>query len=66
MTLLNKSFNQWFSVDYIGYIRGQYSSIAFALKFGIPGIKSAFKSQLNILRMEGQTNMGIFTKLIVR
>lgn len=58
LTLLNKTFNQWFTVDYIGYLRGQYSSIAFALRFGIAGIKSAFTSQLNTLRVEGQENIG--------
>jgi hypothetical protein len=58
LTLLNKSFNSWFTVDYIGYIRGKYSSIAFALKFGILGIKSCFASQLNMLKLEGQINVG--------
>lgn len=58
LTLLNKTFNSWFTVDYIGFIRGKYSSIAFALKFGISGIKSCFKSQLNMLRLEGELNVG--------
>jgi hypothetical protein len=58
LTLLNKTFNSWFTVDYIGFIRGRYTSIAFALKFGMAGIKACFKSQLNMLRVEGQINVG--------
>ncbi|KAI8916174.1 glycoside hydrolase superfamily [Gorgonomyces haynaldii] len=58
LTLLNKTFNQWFTVDYIGFLRGNYSSVVFAIKFGIAGIKGALKSQLDTLRAEGTEFFG--------
>jgi hypothetical protein len=58
LTLINKSFNTWFNIDFLGYLRGSYSSLAFALRFGLTGIKSAFKSQLQRLAQEGQNQLG--------
>lgn len=58
LTLINKHFNTWFNVDYIGFLRGKYSSIAFALKFGEAAIKKGFQSQLRTLREEGEEAIG--------
>lgn len=61
LTLINKHWNSWFNVDYIGFLRGMYSSIAFAVKFGESAIKNAFQSQLRMLRLEGQEALGLFS-----
>jgi hypothetical protein len=58
ITLINKQWNSWYTVDYIGFLRGRYSSIAFALKFGEKAIKNCFKSQLRTLRLEGEEYIG--------
>ena len=60
LTLVNKYWNSWLNVDYIGFLRGMYSSIAFAVKFGESAIKKAFQSQLRMLRLEGQEALGLF------
>jgi hypothetical protein len=59
LTLLYKSWNPWFNVDYIGFTRGKYSSIAFAIKFGTEAITNCFQSQLKTLREEGEIALGI-------
>lgn len=60
LTLMQKNFNSWFNIDYIGFLRGQYSNIAYAIKFGKKGIDSAFKSQLATIKKEGQKQIGNF------
>jgi hypothetical protein len=63
LTLLNKHWNPWYNVDYVGFLRGKYSSVAFAVKFGEAAIRKAFQSQLRMLRQEGEDALG---KLIYR
>ncbi|KAJ8328198.1 hypothetical protein O5D80_003567 [Batrachochytrium dendrobatidis] len=58
LTLITKHFNTWYGVDYLGFLRGQYSSIAFAVRFGEAGVRSTFKSQLKLLQQEGLDQMG--------
>jgi hypothetical protein len=58
ITLLNKHWNSWYNIDYLGFLRGKYASIAFAVKFGEYGIKNAFRSQLNLLRSECEEYIG--------
>ncbi|KAJ3181836.1 hypothetical protein HDU85_003351 [Gaertneriomyces sp. JEL0708] len=53
LTLINKHFNRWLAVDYLGYLRGKYPHIAFAVKVGNWGVAQAFRSQLKLLRDEG-------------
>ncbi|KAI8927737.1 glycoside hydrolase superfamily [Entophlyctis helioformis] len=64
LTLVTKTFNTWYNVDYIGFKRGKYSSIAFAIRLGEAGIRSAFKSQLNMIRQEGVQQMGLYPCVI--
>jgi hypothetical protein len=59
LTLINKHWSSWYNVDYIGFLRGMYSSVAFAVKFGEVAIKKAFQSQLRMLRLEGEESLGI-------
>ncbi|KAJ1547842.1 hypothetical protein HK405_004811, partial [Cladochytrium tenue] len=58
MTLINKRFNRWFNVDVIGYKRGKYLAVPFAIKFGEYGIRQCFKSQIEMLRRDGFTSLG--------
>ncbi|KAJ3367517.1 hypothetical protein HDU91_001351 [Kappamyces sp. JEL0680] len=58
LTLVGKHWNPWYNVDYIGFLRGKYSSVAFAVKFGEAAIKKAFQSQLRMLRQEGEDALG--------
>jgi hypothetical protein len=60
LTLLNKKWNSTFNFDYIGFTRGRYASIAFAVKFGEKAIKSCFQSQLDTVRLEGEDYIGNF------
>jgi hypothetical protein len=59
LTLVNKHWNSWYNIDYIGFLRGKYSSIAFAIKFGEAAIKHCFQSQLRMIREEGERYVGI-------
>lgn len=59
LTLINKHWNPWFNVDYIGFLRGLYSNVAFAVKFGEVSIKKSFQRQLKMLRIEGEEALGI-------
>jgi hypothetical protein len=61
LTLIQKHWNPWYNVDYVGFTRGKYSSIAFAVKFGEAAIKKCFQSQLRLLREEGEVALGINT-----
>jgi hypothetical protein len=58
LTLVSKHYNAWYNVDYLGFLRGKYASVAFAIKFGEQSIKNCFKTQLNSLRMEGEEYIG--------
>ncbi|KAJ3308894.1 hypothetical protein HDU76_003782 [Blyttiomyces sp. JEL0837] len=58
MTLINKHFNPWFSVDFIGFKRGKYTAVPFALKFGEAGIRKCFKDQIVMLRWDGFEYLG--------
>nr|KAJ3421396.1 hypothetical protein HK105_003653 [Polyrhizophydium stewartii] len=64
ITLITKHFGSWFTVDYVGFLRGKYSNIAFALRIGEERIRSAFKSQLKLLRDEGQELVGNYPCII--
>ncbi|KAH9255868.1 hypothetical protein BASA81_006042 [Batrachochytrium salamandrivorans] len=64
LTLITKHFNTWYTVDYLGFLRGNYSSVAFALRFGDAGIRSAFQSQLQLLMQEGLDRMGNYPCII--
>lgn len=59
LTLIQKHWNPWFNVDYVGFTRGKYSSIAFAVKIGEAAIKKCFQTQLRLLREEGEVALGI-------
>ena len=58
LTLTNKSWNRCMNVDYIGFLRGKYSSIALAVRFGEKAIRNCFKSQLEMIRSEGEEYIG--------
>ncbi|KAJ3169011.1 hypothetical protein HK101_011581 [Irineochytrium annulatum] len=58
LTLINKKFNRWFTVDVIGMKRGHYPGAAFAVKFGALGIRKCFRSQIEMLRREGLEYLG--------
>ena len=58
ITLMNKHFSPWYTVDYIGFKRGKYSTVLGALRFGLNGVKSSFASQLGAIREEGLAYMG--------
>ncbi|KAJ3310077.1 hypothetical protein HDV04_005420 [Boothiomyces sp. JEL0838] len=58
ITLINKQWSSLMTVDYIGFLRGKYMSLAFAVKFGESAIKNCFKSQLQTLRLEGEEFIG--------
>ncbi|KAJ3193419.1 hypothetical protein HDU82_002816, partial [Entophlyctis luteolus] len=50
LTLLNKSFNPWFSADFVGLERGKYSFDLLAMKIGTKGIRKTFYEQICIKR----------------
>jgi hypothetical protein len=58
VTLMNKHFSPWWTIDYIGYKRGMYSNILSALSFGYKGIKNNFSKQLGMIRDEGLGYIG--------
>jgi hypothetical protein len=58
LTLINKHWNSWYNIDYIGFLRGKYASIAFAVKIGESAIKNCFQSQLRMIREEGERYIG--------
>ena len=58
LTLISKSWNRCMNVDYLGFLRGKYSSIATAVKFGERNIRNCFKSQLKMIRSEGEEYIG--------
>ena len=60
LTLINKHYNEWFSVDYIGFKRGLYSNIVFALRFGQTGIRKCWRDQLAFIKNEGIKHIGMF------
>ncbi|KAI8899480.1 glycoside hydrolase superfamily [Globomyces pollinis-pini] len=64
VTLLHKSWNSWFNIDYVGFLRGLYSSVAFSVKFGETAIKDSFRNQIKMLREEGETSIGMYPTVI--
>ncbi|KAJ3137920.1 hypothetical protein HK100_000266 [Physocladia obscura] len=50
LTLINKWFNPYFSVDYVGWERKKYLFAMFAVKIGINGIRQSFFEQICTLR----------------
>lgn len=64
LTLTTKHFNEWFTVDYIGFKRGLYSNIVFALRFGEAAIKKCWRGQLEFLRKEGIAQIGNFPSVL--
>lgn len=64
ITLMNKSFSRWWTVDFIGYKRGIYSSILSALSFGPRGVKDNFARQLGMIKSEGLAFIGDIPCLI--
>ncbi|KAJ3209173.1 hypothetical protein HK099_008562 [Clydaea vesicula] len=60
LTLVNKSFNTWFNVDFLNAKRGKYLHYATAVKFGISGINTAFRNQLELIKSEGISHIGEF------
>ena len=64
LTLIYKHFNPWFNLDYIGYIRGKYSNIVFAIRIGEEAARSAYRSQLRQIRKEGEQQFGDYPCII--
>ncbi|KAJ3312881.1 hypothetical protein HDU76_002777 [Blyttiomyces sp. JEL0837] len=58
LTLLNKSFNRYFCVDFVGAQMGRYSSLPLALKFGANAIRKCFGDQIALLKADGETHLG--------
>jgi hypothetical protein len=58
LTLMNKHFSTWWTIDYIGYKRGKYLNIALALSVGLNGIKKNFSRQLGTIKDEGLRHIG--------
>jgi hypothetical protein len=52
-------FSPWWTIDYLGYKRGQYWSIVSALSFGLSGIHRTFAKQLGLMRQEGLDRIGM-------
>eukprot|EP00158_Paraphelidium_tribonemae_P005343 Partr_v1_DN27291_c0_g1_i1_m38474 putative Glycosyl hydrolase len=58
ITLINKHFSTWWTLDYTGYTRGRYCSILAAISLGLSGIKKNFAKQLGLIREEGLQYIG--------
>ncbi|KAI9347407.1 glycoside hydrolase superfamily [Zopfochytrium polystomum] len=58
LTLMNKHFSRWYNVDVIGYKRGQYFAVPFALRFGESGVREVFREQIEAVRREGFFYLG--------
>lgn len=58
ITLMNKTFNKYWTVDYIGYKRGRYSNILGAVSVGIKNVRASFTRQLGYIRDEGVEFIG--------
>lgn len=52
VTLLNKHWNKFWNFDIVGFMRGKYSSPAFAVKIGETAIRNCLRDQLNYLKNE--------------
>ncbi|RPB23048.1 glycoside hydrolase [Terfezia boudieri ATCC MYA-4762] len=58
ITLMTKSWNRYWNIDVLGFLRGRYWSPVFAIKIGETAIRKCFKDQLIAIREEGIQNIG--------
>jgi hypothetical protein len=67
VTLLNKHWNKFWNFDIVGFMRGKYSSPAFAVKLGETSIRNCLRDQLDYLRKEAVEMTGnhpfLFTEI---
>jgi len=67
VTLLNKHWNKFWNFDIVGFMRGKYSSPAFAVKIGETAIRNSLRDQLDYLRKEATEMTGshpfLFTEI---
>ena len=59
VTLLNKHWNKFWNFDIVGFMRGKYSSPAFAVKIGETAIRNCLRDQLNYLQEEAKQMTGV-------
>ncbi|KAJ3086571.1 hypothetical protein HK102_012891 [Quaeritorhiza haematococci] len=61
LTLMNKRFNRWFTVDIVGYIRKKYPlGVVTAIKLGESSVRESFRNQLQTLQKEGVDKIGSY------
>ncbi|OLL25534.1 putative glycosyl hydrolase [Neolecta irregularis DAH-3] len=58
LTLMNKSWNPYFNIDTIGFLRGRYLSPLLAIRVGEKAIRNCFCDQLVAIKKEGLENIG--------
>ncbi|KPI44339.1 putative glycosyl hydrolase [Cyphellophora attinorum] len=67
VTLLNKHWNKFWNFDIVGFMRGKYSSPAFAVKIGETNIRNCLRDQLAYLQKEAVEMTGqhpfLFTEI---
>ncbi|KAI3644243.1 hypothetical protein MP228_010407 [Amoeboaphelidium protococcarum] len=64
ITLMNKSFSKWWTVDYVGFKRNKYATILNSISLGFNGVKNNFAGQLRTITGDGVERLGEVPTLI--